>query len=124
MLRWIWSAAGLCLCAVLIATNPDQEAFSRFATAHLERWLTEQAWGSDHEQRRALAQGMSFLAVLGVKRQNLLLLSLYTVDLSRYTGRRADRWRFLGVLGRFVTLQRPPSALGPEIGAPRLEARG
>nr|BCX00380.1 MAG: hypothetical protein KatS3mg041_0426 [Bacteroidota bacterium] len=108
MVRWGWILAGALLVLLLVLTNPNQERFARFASEQVESWALQHIPAADTHRAQSLARGLGFLATVAAERQNFGILSLYSVDLSPYTGHPTDRWRFLGILGRFIALKRPP----------------
>ncbi len=94
----------------LAFTNPAMGDFETFAEAHLETVLVREM--GDSVLGRALAGAGAGIAGAHVERiterTDYVLYSLYTVDLDG-SADEADDWRFLGIGGQFVELQRPAS---------------
>ncbi len=98
----------LILAAVALAlTNPGMDRFKDFAEDRSEDILLQET--GDNALGRFLANLGGSLAGSYVdritERRNYLLFSTYTVDLDRE--RQGDEWRFLGIAGQFLELQRP-----------------
>ncbi len=92
----------------LAFTNPTMAGFEAFAEQHAEAFLVKETGGP--ALGRALAgagAGIagSYLDRLA-EREDYVLYSIYTVDLST-APRDTSQWRILGIGGRFVELERP-----------------
>ena len=95
---------------VLFLLNPEMDDFQAFAERQSERLLLERAGES------TLGQALSRFgaALLGgtvdrfTERRNYGVFSLYTIDLDGDDARE-EEWRFLGIAGQFLELERPAS---------------
>jgi hypothetical protein len=98
--------------ALLLSTNPGPEAFERFVAEEVSREVQALPGGVTELPGVLGDLGAVGGAALGrlarsqARRDNYHVASVYTLDLSG--GRReGEQWRFLGILGRFVELERP-----------------
>lgn len=93
---------------VLAATNPSSADFRAFVEAHSEQLLREQT--GDSTLGRALAGAGASLASRYIEQvadhENYVLFSTYTLDLDG-PEREGEEWRFLGIGGQFLELERP-----------------
>ena len=95
---------------VLFLFNPEMDDFKMFAEAQSERLLLEQTGES------ALGRALSGLgaSLLGsnidrfTERRNYGVFSLYTIDLDG-DDEQEEEWRFIGIAGQFLELERPAS---------------
>ena len=95
---------------VLFLFNPEMDDFQIFAETQSERLLRQQT--GDGEVGRVLS-GLG-ASLLGsnihrfTERQNYGVFSLYTINLGD-EGEPEEEWRFLGIAGQFLELERPAS---------------
>ena len=94
----------------LAAFNPDMDTFKLFINEQSERILLHEA--GDSEVGQVLSGVGGALAGAFVERitehNNYLLFSTYTIDLDG-AEEDEDEWKFLGIAGQFVEMQRPAS---------------
>ena len=87
--------------------NPDMEDFQMFVQTHTEELIREEM--GDGLLSEALSSLGSSLAADHVdevtERDNYLIFSTYTIDVDRNDD--GDEWRFLGMAGQFLELERP-----------------
>ena len=90
--------------------NPGMDDFAVFVEANAESIILEEAGST--MLGRALSGAAGNLAGEYVprltERDNYLIFSTYTIDFDG-TDSDAEDWRFLGIAGRFVELERPQS---------------
>ncbi len=100
----------LVVVALLFIFNPDIEDFKQFVEKRSEQILRTRA--GDSKLGRILSDIGSSLAGSYVdritERKNYLLFSTYHIDLDG-PDERENEWRFLGIGGRFIELDRPSS---------------
>lgn len=91
------------LCGFLAFTNPGMEEFSTFARSESQSAIREEV--GDTAIGRAVAEfGSSLAGDLAddvTSRKNYVLFSTYSI------GDDEPAWRFLGIAGRFVQLDKP-----------------
>lgn len=98
----------LLIAASLALFNPNMEAFRTFAAERAESLLLEET--GDSMLGRLLSGAGGDLTAAYVERiterNDYLFFSTYTIDLD---GRESDQnhWRFLGIAGQFLELERP-----------------
>jgi hypothetical protein len=97
------------LAAIALAFfNPSMDDFSLFVRAQSEQILIDET--GDTSLGRALSAFGSRLAGDYVhrvtERRNYFVFSTYTIDLDG-PERTGNEWRFLGIGGRFIELDRP-----------------
>lgn len=91
--------------------NPGMDDFRLFVTDRAEEMILQEA--GDTALGRALSGAGGSLAGQYVdritERHNYILFSTYTID---FDGRESEeeRWRFLGLAGQFLELERPEEA--------------
>ena len=98
----------LVLLAVLAFTNPGMDEFKDFAEAQSEQLLLRET--GDTGLGRFLSRLGGSLAGSLVdrvtERANYGVASVYTIDLDPEVA-EGDEWRFLGIAGQFLELERP-----------------
>lgn len=87
--------------------NPDMEDFQLFVETHTEELIQDQVGeGPLSDVLSALGSGFAGEHVDEITtRRNYFIFSTYTIDLDE-TDRGGD-WRFLGMAGQFLELERP-----------------
>ena len=87
----------------LYLTNPDQEAFAAFLQEYVQTELADDTPG-ETEIGKAFRKGLGQVAgAVGsqmAQREALTVASVYTIDIAGNT------YRFLGVAGQFVQIER------------------
>lgn len=98
------------LLGVLFLTNPTQEDFKDFARERSEEALMQETGGGAFGELLAdLGSSVVGSAAGRVsERNNYALFSTYTIDLGG-DDREGDQWRFLGIAGQFIELEKPNS---------------
>lgn len=103
-------AAAVLVAIALSIFNPGMDDFRRFIADRAQELILHEA--GDSALGRALSGAGGSLAGRYVDRithrENFILFSTYTVDLD---GPESDEehWTFLGLVGQFMELERPPS---------------
>ena len=95
---------------VLFLFNPEMEAFQIFAEEQSARILQQQTGDSDLG-RMLSGVGASLVGSnihRFTERQNYGVFSIYTIDLDG-DDEQEEEWRFLGIAGQFLELERPAS---------------
>ena len=92
------------LAAALVLLNPTEDEFAEFARSHSEGLVEERT--GDSALGQALSGAGSSIVESYVResahRENYGVYSIYSVDLNGL-----GKWRFVGVAGQFVELERP-----------------
>ena len=94
----------------LFATNPTMNHFEDFVQRHSEEIVQERAGDSPlGRMLSGVASGLISSQIERVtERENYWVASEYTIDLDGAAA-EGDEWRFLGIGGQFIELQRPES---------------
>lgn len=98
------------LTALLVLTNPGPERFEAFVQQEVARYVAAQHLPGGGLLGQLGGQLAGRLVRERTERRNYLLVSVYTLDLDG-PQRQGQEWRFLGIAGQFVELERP-EALG------------
>lgn len=92
----------------LMAFNPTMDDFRLFVRQHTETVISQQAGGGPLGD--IVAQWGGRFAGENVDRvtdrSNYLIFSTYTIDLDG-PERSENEWRFIGIAGQFIEMQRP-----------------
>ena len=90
--------------------NPGMDEFRTFVKAHAEGMIQQET--GDTALGRALSGAGASLAAQYVDRvtdrRNYFVFSTYTIDLDGDEA-EAEEWKFLGLAGQFVEMDRPAS---------------
>lgn len=95
----------LVVAGALFLLNPGEDKFQEFVADEIATQISGEGGGIGGIVARRLGRAASGLARDFVRREDYYLWSIYTADLN---GRAPDgEWRFLGIAGTFITLDRP-----------------
>lgn len=95
---------------LLAVSNPGPEQFERFVDEVVTQIIVAEAGHLLGSDRVAMLGGalVGRMARQHARRDNYLVLSIYKLDMRAF-GLYGEEWRFLGIGGRFVEMQRPAS---------------
>lgn len=92
--------------------NPTEAQFRQFAKGQTEKFIDQEAAKNDASENPLVAMIRGFasselgkIAERNVKRDNYFLASTYTLDLPPEISNKD--WKFLGIAGQFIPLERP-----------------